>query len=64
MKNLTDFVTYAKANPGKLTYGSGGHGTHQHMALEMFNVIANIKITHVPYKVVCLRSTRRSAARS
>ena len=50
MKNLTDFVAYAKANPGKLTYGSGGHGTHQHMAVEMFNLIANIKITHVPYK--------------
>ena len=50
MKNLTDFVAYAKANPGKLTYGTGGHGTHQHMALELFNVIANIKITHVPYK--------------
>src|SRR5262245_18570156 len=50
IKNLADFVAYAKANPGKLTYGSGGHGTHQHMALEMFNVIANIKITHVPYK--------------
>jgi tripartite-type tricarboxylate transporter receptor subunit TctC len=50
IKNLTDFVAYAKANPGKLTYGTGGHGTHQHMALELFNVIANIKITHVPYK--------------
>ena len=49
-KNLTDFVAYAKANPGKINWGTGGHGTHQHMAVELFNVMAGIRLTHVPYK--------------
>ena len=49
-KTLAEFVGYAKANPGKVTWGSGGHGTHQHMAVELFNVLAGIRLTHVPYK--------------
>lgn len=50
MKNLKEFVAYAKANPGKMNYGTGGHATHQHMAVEMFRALAGIEITHVPYK--------------
>lgn len=50
MKTLGDFVAYAKANPGKMNYGTGGHATHQHMAIEMFRAVADINITHVPYK--------------
>ena len=50
MKTLGDFVAYAKANPGKMNYGTGGHATHQHMAIEMFRTVADINITHVPYK--------------
>jgi tripartite-type tricarboxylate transporter receptor subunit TctC len=50
MKNLKEFVAYAKANPGKMNYGTGGHATHQHMAVEMFRALAGIDITHVPYK--------------
>jgi tripartite-type tricarboxylate transporter receptor subunit TctC len=50
VKSLRDFVAYAKANPGKINWGTGGHGTHQHMAVEMFRALAGIELTHVPYK--------------
>jgi tripartite-type tricarboxylate transporter receptor subunit TctC len=50
IKTIPDLVAYAKANPGKVDYGTGGHGTHQHMALEFFRAIAGIQLTHVPYK--------------
>jgi tripartite-type tricarboxylate transporter receptor subunit TctC len=49
-KTVPELVSWAKANPGKATYGSGGHATHQHMAIEMFRALAGIDITHVPYK--------------
>ena len=49
-KNIRELVAWAKANPGKMTYGTGGHATHQHMAVEMFRSLAGIDITHVPYK--------------
>ena len=42
----------AKANPGKLTYASAGIATGGHFAAEMFNVLASVKLTHVPYKGV------------
>jgi tripartite-type tricarboxylate transporter receptor subunit TctC len=50
VKSIPELVAHAKANPGKLQYGTGGHGTHQHMALEMFRVLASIELVHVPYK--------------
>lgn len=50
IKSIPELVAYAKASPGKLQYGTGGHGTHQHMALELFRVLAAIDIVHVPYK--------------
>ncbi|MGZ5140953.1 MAG: Bug family tripartite tricarboxylate transporter substrate binding protein [Burkholderiales bacterium] len=50
IKNLAEFVAYAKANPGKLNYGSAGNGTLQHVAAEMMMRVANIQVTHVPYK--------------
>ncbi len=50
VKNLAEFVAYARANPGKLNYGSAGVGTLQHVAAEMMQRAANIKVTHVPYK--------------
>ena len=49
-KNVQDLVTLAKAQPDKLTYGSGGSGTPQHMAGELFNTMAGIRIMHIPYK--------------
>lgn len=50
VKSFTDLITYAKANPGKLNYGSSGNGTPQHFAVELLKAASGIDITHVPYK--------------
>lgn len=50
VKTLADFVAYARANPGKLNYGSAGHGTLQHIATEMMMQAGKFRVTHVPYK--------------
>jgi tripartite-type tricarboxylate transporter receptor subunit TctC len=50
VKNFKEFLAYARANPGKLNYGSPGNGTSPHIAVEVFNREANVKLTHVPYK--------------
>jgi tripartite-type tricarboxylate transporter receptor subunit TctC len=49
-RNLKDLVTFAKANPGKLTFSSAGSGTPTHLANELFRRAAGIDIIHVPYK--------------
>ena len=49
-KTLQDTVAYAKANPGKLSYGSAGSGTITHFRLEMLKYRAGIDILHVPYR--------------
>jgi tripartite-type tricarboxylate transporter receptor subunit TctC len=49
-KNVQELVALAKTQPGKLTYGTGGSGTPQHMAGELLNNMAGIRIMHVPYK--------------
>jgi tripartite-type tricarboxylate transporter receptor subunit TctC len=48
--NLKELVAYAKANPGKLSYGSGGSGTTQHLAMEILKKSMGLDIVHVPYK--------------
>jgi len=48
--NLTEFLAYARANPGKLNYGTPGNGTSPHIATEVFNREANVKLNHIPYK--------------
>ena len=45
-----EFVAYAKANPGKLNFGSGGIGSNPHLAAEMLALYTGFKATHVPYK--------------
>lgn len=47
---LAEFIAHARANPGKLNYGSPGNGSSPHLAGEMFNKAAKIRTTHVPYK--------------
>ena len=49
-KNAQEFVSEAKANPGKLRVGSPGEGTSSHLNLEEFMHVAGIKLTHVPYQ--------------
>lgn len=45
-----ELISYARANPGKLSMGSAGNGTTSHLGGELFKVMANLNITHVPYK--------------
>lgn len=49
-KSAKDFIAYAKANPGKLFYGSPGNGTPHHLAMEVFKSATGIDVVHVPYK--------------
>jgi tripartite-type tricarboxylate transporter receptor subunit TctC len=49
-KSVAELITYAKANPGKLSFGSSGTGGLQHFAGEMFNFLAGVKMVHIPYK--------------
>ena len=47
---LKDFIALAKAKPGQLNYASSGNGTSPHLAGELFNAMAGVKIVHIPYK--------------
>src|SRR6185436_17973112 len=49
-KNFDEFLAYARANPGKLNYGTPGNGTSPHIATEVFNREAKVKLNHIPYK--------------
>jgi tripartite-type tricarboxylate transporter receptor subunit TctC len=57
VRSLKELVSYARANPGTLSYGSAGAGTVTHLAGEMFKQRAGLKILHVPYKGVGLGTT-------
>ncbi|VWX58252.1 conserved exported hypothetical protein [Burkholderiales bacterium 8X] len=50
VKNVSEFIAYAKANPGKLSYGSQGNGTTSHLTASMFMQLTGIEMVHVPYK--------------
>src|SRR5438094_8587129 len=45
-----EFIAYARANPGKISYGSGGIGSAGHLSIEFLQALTGIKLTHVPYK--------------
>lgn len=49
-KNIKELIALAKARPGVLNFGSSGSGGSNHLAGELFNAMANVRITHVPYK--------------
>ena len=49
-KNLAEFLAHAKATPGKITMSSAGNGTPPHMAGELFKMMADVDIVHVPYR--------------
>lgn len=49
INNLQDLIAYARANPGKLNYGSGGNGSAGHLAGEMFKKEAGVFAVHIPY---------------
>ncbi|RKJ94559.1 tripartite tricarboxylate transporter substrate binding protein [Alicycliphilus denitrificans] len=50
IRNVQDLIAYARANPGKLNYGSGGNGSAGHLAGEMFKQKAGIYALHIPYR--------------
>jgi len=50
IKSVKELVDYAKANPGKLNYGSGGTGGFSHLITAYFELLANVRMTHIPYK--------------
>ena len=50
IKMLKDLLDYAKANPGKLNFGSAGNGTAHHLAGELFKTMTGVDLVHVPYK--------------
>jgi len=50
VKTAAEFIAYAKANPGKLSYASSGNGTSVHMSAELFKMMAGLDMVHVPYR--------------
>jgi len=48
--NVPEFIAYLKANPGKLNFGSAGNGSSQHLAGELFNSLADVRMIHVAYR--------------
>jgi tripartite-type tricarboxylate transporter receptor subunit TctC len=49
VKNVKELIALAKAKPGTISFGSSGVGSSTHLALELFNHLAGVKITHIPY---------------
>jgi tripartite-type tricarboxylate transporter receptor subunit TctC len=50
VRSVRDFVALARAKPGQLLYGSGGSGSAAHLAMVNFELLAKVKLTHIPYK--------------
>ena len=49
-KSVRELIDYAKANPGKLAYGSAGNGSTEHLSAELFKSMAGVDMVHIPYK--------------
>ena len=56
-QTLSDFIAAARAQPGKLNYGSGGSGSITHLTGELFKLAARVDIVHIPYKSIALATT-------
>lgn len=50
VKNVKELIAFARSKPGEVLFSSSGQGTAQHLTIEMFNQMAGLKMTHVPYK--------------
>jgi len=53
-RSVSEFIAYAKANPGKVNFGSGGTGTSVHMSGELFKMLAGVDMVHIPYRGAAL----------
>jgi tripartite-type tricarboxylate transporter receptor subunit TctC len=49
-KTVPEFIAYAKANPGKINFGSGGNGAPSHVFGELFKMLTGVSMVHVPYR--------------
>jgi tripartite-type tricarboxylate transporter receptor subunit TctC len=56
-KSVKDFIAHARANPGKVNYGTSGAASSPHLTTELFGSLAGISMTHVPYKGIALANT-------
>ena len=63
IKSVQDLIDYAKANPGKLSYGSSGSGSTQHVGMEMFKFMTGTQMVHVPFKAIATATTEVIAGR-
>ena len=61
--NVRDFIAYAKANPGKLSYGSTAAGSSPQLTMELFKLTAKVNLVHIPTRAPRPRSPMRSAVR-
>jgi tripartite-type tricarboxylate transporter receptor subunit TctC len=52
VKSVQELIDYAKSNPGKLSYGSSGSGSSQHVGMEMLKLMTDTQMVHVPYKAI------------
>ncbi len=52
VKSVQELIDYAKSNPGKLSFGSSGSGSSQHVGMEMFKLMTDTQMVHVPYKAI------------
>jgi tripartite-type tricarboxylate transporter receptor subunit TctC len=48
-KTVAEYITYAKANPGKVNYASAGAGNANHISAEMFKMMTGVDMVHVPF---------------
>jgi len=60
-RNVNELIGLARAKPGALNYGSSGNGTSSHLAGELFNDLADVQMTHVPYKATSTRAADLSS---
>jgi tripartite-type tricarboxylate transporter receptor subunit TctC len=56
-KTVPEFISYAKANPGKISMGSGGIGSSPHVAGELFKMLTGVQMEHIPYRGVAPATT-------
>ena len=63
IKSVQELIDYAKANPGKLSFGSSGSGSTQHVGMEMFKLMTGTQMVHVPFKAIQAAITEVIAGR-
>ena len=63
IKSVQDLIDHAKANPGKLSFGSSGSGSTQHVGMEMFKWMTGTQMVHVPFKAIQMAITEVIAGR-